>query len=137
VSELRDLLDTNILSALIRHPSGPVAKMMSRRGFGTVCTSIVVAAELRFGACKRQSPTLSTKVEDLLAALPVMALDEGVDRSDAQIRFALERAGTPIGPNDLLIAAQAMVLGLVLVTDNGEEFGRIAGLNVENWLVSA
>jgi tRNA(fMet)-specific endonuclease VapC len=131
---LRYLLDTNILSALIRQPQGPVAAMLARRGYGTVCTSIVVAAELRFGARKLGSSVLSRKVDDLLASLPVLPLEAGVDQTYAECRFQLEQAGTPIGPNDLLIAAQARDLGLTLVTDNVDEFARIAGLRMENWL---
>jgi tRNA(fMet)-specific endonuclease VapC len=134
---LRYLLDTNILSALIRQPQGPVAATLAQRGFGTVCTSIVAAAELRFGARKRASGVLSAKVDDLLAALPVLPLDEGVDRTYAEVRLQLEQAGTPVGPNDLLIAAHALALGLIVVTDNGGEFARVAGLRVENWQVGA
>ena len=133
---LRYLLDTNILSALIRQPQGPVAVTLARRGYGTVCTSIVVAAELRFGARKLGSKALAGKVDDLLASLPVLSLDAGADYIYAEIRLQLEQAGTPIGPNDLLIAAHALESGLTLVTDNAEEFGRIAGLQVENWLAS-
>lgn len=133
---LRYLLDTNILSALIRQPQGPVAAMLARRGHGTVCTSIVVAAELRFGARKLGSSVLSRKVDALLASLPVLSLEGGVDLTYASIRFQLEQAGTPIGPNDLLIAAQALDLGLTLVTDNVAEFTRVSGLRVENWLVT-
>jgi tRNA(fMet)-specific endonuclease VapC len=133
---LRYLLDTNILSALIRQPQGPVAAMLARRGYGTVCTSIVVAAELRFGARKLGSSVLSRKVDDLLASLAVLPLEAGVDRTYAESRFQLEQAGTPIGPNDLLIAAQALDLGLAVVTDNVDEFARISGLRVENWLVT-
>lgn len=68
---LRYLLDSNILSALIRQPQGPVAAALARRGYGTVCTSIVVAAELRFGARKLGSKALTDKVDDLLASLLV------------------------------------------------------------------
>jgi tRNA(fMet)-specific endonuclease VapC len=134
IAGLRYLLDTNILSALIRQPQGPVASTLARRGYATVCTSIVVAAELRFGARKLGSSTLTAKVDDLLASLPVLALDAGADRIYAEIRLQLEQAGTPIGPNDLLIAAHALESGLTLVTDNSDEFGRVAGLQVENWL---
>ncbi len=101
IAELRYLLDTNILSARIRQPQGPVAAMLARRGFGTVCTSIVAAAELRFGARKLGSKTLTGKVDDLLASLPVLPLDTGADRAYAEIRLQLEQAGAPIGPNDL------------------------------------
>lgn len=131
---LRYLLDTNILSSLIRHPQGPVASTLARRGYATVCTSIVVAAELRFGARKLASRTLTAKVEDLLASMPVLPLDAGADRIYAEIRLQLEQAGTPIGPNDMLIAAHALESGLTLVTDNLDEFARVAGLQVENWL---
>jgi tRNA(fMet)-specific endonuclease VapC len=133
---LRYLLDTNVLSALIRQPQGPVAATLARRGYGTVCTSIVVAAELRFGARKLGSKALTTKVDDLLASLPVLSLDAGADHTYAQIRLQLEQAGTPIGPNDLLIAAHALQSGLTLVTDNTDEFGRVTGLQLENWLDS-
>ena len=131
---LRYLLDTNVLSALIRQPQGPVAATLARRGFGIVCTSIVVAAELRFGARKLGSKALTDKVDDLLASLPVLSLDAGADHTYAEIRLQLEQAGTPIGPNDLLIAAQALQSSLTLVTDNADEFSRVTGLQLENWL---
>jgi len=131
---LRYLLDTNVLSALIRQPQGPVAATLARRGFGTVCTSIVVAAELRFGARKLDSKALTGKIDDLLASLPVLSLDAGADHTYAEIRLQLEQAGTPIGPNDLLIAAQALQSGLTLVTDNTDEFGPVTGLQLENCL---
>jgi tRNA(fMet)-specific endonuclease VapC len=131
---LRYLLDTNVLSALIRQPQGAVAATLARRGYGTVCTSIVVAAELRFGARKLGSKALTGKVDDLLISLPVLPLDAGADHTYAEIRLQLEQAGKSIGPNDLLIAAHALHSGLTLVTDNAEEFGRVAGLQVENWL---
>jgi tRNA(fMet)-specific endonuclease VapC len=133
---LRYLLDTNILSALIRQPQGPVAATLARRGYGTVCTSIVVASELRFGARKLGSKALTDKVDDLLASLLVLSLDAGTDNTYAEIRLQLEQAGTPIGPNDLLIAAHALESGLTLVTDNAVEFGRVTGLQVENCLDS-
>lgn len=137
MAELRYLLDTNILSALIRQPQGPVAAMLAQRGYGTVCTSIVVAAELRFGALKLGSTILTGKVADLLASLPVLPLTSGADRTYAEIRLRLEQAGAPIGPNDLLIAAHVLESGLTLVTDNVGEFGRVAGLRMENWLAES
>jgi len=133
---LRYLLDTNILSALIRQPQGPVAATLAGRGYRTVCTSIVVAAELRFGARKLGSKALTGKVNYLLDSLPVLSLDAGGDHTYAENRIQLEQAGTPIGPNDLLIAAHALESGLTLVTNNAEEFGRVTGLQVENWLDS-
>lgn len=131
---LTHLLDTNILSALIRDPAGSAVEHLRRCGDAAVCTSIVVAGELRFGARKRGSERLAKRVEALLAAMPVLGIDTEVDRRYAEIRWALEKAGTPIGPNDLWIAAQALHANLSLVTANESEFQRVAGLKVENWL---
>lgn len=99
-----------------------------------MATSIVVACELRFGATKRQSLVLSQRVDELLKSIDVMPLDTGVDERYAEIRWALEQMGTPIGPNDLLIAAHALSLDLTLVSDNEREFSRVPGLRVTNWL---
>ncbi|HXH03491.1 MAG TPA: type II toxin-antitoxin system VapC family toxin [Candidatus Competibacteraceae bacterium] len=132
----RYLLDTNILSNLIRQPAGAVTRKIASVGEMAICTSIVVACELRYGAAKKQSPLLSGKVEELLNTLDVLPLSEEVDRHYADIRFQLEASGQPIGPNDLLIAAHARVLDLTLVTDNVREFSRVPELRVENWLES-
>ena len=128
------LLDTDIISDLIRNPAGEVARHIADRGESAVCTSIVVACELRFGARKKGSALLADRVEKLLAVIEVLALDAGVDRHYAEIRAELEANGTPIGPNDLLIASHALTLGLTVVTANSAEFSRIPGLSVENWL---
>jgi len=130
----RHLLDTNILSDLLRNPGGSVARRLAVVGEATVCTSVVVACELRYGAAKRGSPILSARVESLLDSLEVLALDREVDRHYAEIRLHLDRTGRPIGPNDLLIAAHALALDLILVSDNVEEFARIPRLTLENWL---
>lgn len=131
------MLDTNTLSDLIKNPQGPVARRLERVDPDSVCTSIVVACELRFGAQRKASPLLSSRVDDLLAGVPVLALDGAVDRHCADIRLTLERAGTPIGSHDLLIAAHARSMGLVVVTHNLREFQRVPGLVVEDWLTSA
>ena len=131
------MLDTNALSDLIKNPQGCVAQRLALVDPDSVCTSIVVACELRFGAQRKASPLLSSKVDDLLSALPVLALDGVVDHHYADIRLALERAGTPIGSHDLLIAAHARSLGLVVVTHNLREFQRVPGLAVEDWLAAA
>ena len=102
------LLDTNILSNLIRDPAGSVARRIAEKGEETICTSIVVACELRFGAEKKQSASLRARVEELLTAIDVLALGVDTDCHYAGIRAKLEAGGTPIGPNDLLIAAQAL-----------------------------
>jgi len=132
---VRYLLDTNILSDLLRNPSGRAARRLAVVGEAVVCTSIVVACELRYGAAKKGSPQLSERVETLLESLEVLPLDKDSDRRYAEVRSHLDRLGTPIGPNDLLIAAHSLALDLILVTDNVEEFARVPGLSAENWLV--
>ena len=129
------LLHTNILSDLIRHPQGRVRDHIEHAGERRVGTSIVVAAELRFGALKRGSARLSERVETVLSILPILPLEPDTDRAYAEMRFYLEQRGTPIGPNDLLIAAQARDNGLTLVTANEQEFNRVPELAVVNWLV--
>jgi tRNA(fMet)-specific endonuclease VapC len=131
------LLDTNILSDLIRNPSGPVAQHVARIGETAVITSIVVAAELRYGAAKRGSSVLSARVEALLTEIRILAFDVPTDRRYAALRTALETAGMPIGGNDLIIAAQALAAGATVVTANAGEFRRVPGLPVENWLADA
>jgi tRNA(fMet)-specific endonuclease VapC len=131
---LRFLLDTNIVSDLIRHPGGIVRDRIAQFGEQTVCISIIVAAELRFGAAKKGSSRLTRQVESVLSALPTLPLEAPVDVQYAEIRAALESAGTPIGSNDLIIAAHARTLGLTLVTNDVAEFSRVPRLLVENWL---
>ena len=134
MSEFRYLLDTNIVSDLVRHPDGVVRDRIAEVGEETVCISLVVASELRFGAAKRNSKRLSKQVELILSALPVLSLESPVDEHYAEIRVALEKSGNPIGPNDLLIAAHCRALGLTLVTHNLKEFSHVPKLRVENWL---
>ena len=131
---MRYLLDTNTVSDLVRKPQGKVAEQVLKVGETKVCTSIVVAAELRYGAEKKQSPRLSAQLEAVLGALEILPLEKPADVSYGSIRAQLERAGKPIGANDLLIAAQALTLGYTVVTDNEKEFSRVNRLQVENWL---
>lgn len=131
---MRYLLDTNVVSELVRVPQGVIAQRITAVGEARVCTSIVVAAELRYGAAKKGSARLAAQVAAVLGALDVLPLDAPADAMYATIRADLERAGQLIGGNDLLIAAQALALGHTLVTDNTREFARVAGLAHENWL---
>ncbi len=131
---MRYLLDTNIVSNLVRNPHGRVADRISAIGESNICTSIIVAAELRYGTTKKASPRLRAQVEAVLGAIDTVPLDSPADEIYGSIRTQLEWAGTPIGGNDLLIAAQAIALDHTLVTDNDKEFARIDGLRIENWL---
>jgi len=128
------MLDTNIISDLIRNPRGKAAKRIARVGEDNICTSIIVAAELRYGCAKSGSQRLLKAVEDLLGEINVLAFDVPADANYGEIRAELETAGKPIGGNDLLIAAHAYAIGAAVVTANTAEFKRIRDLKVENWL---
>ncbi|MGA2373579.1 MAG: type II toxin-antitoxin system VapC family toxin [Candidatus Korobacteraceae bacterium] len=131
---MRYLLDTNIVSDLVRNPQGSVAQHIRKIGEAQVCTSIIVAAELRYGAAKKQSARLTAQLQAVLGALEVLPLEAPADTTYGALRAQLEKAGKPIGANDLLIAAQTLALGYTIVTDNEKEFVQIKDLARENWL---
>ena len=131
---MRYLLDTNIISDLVRNPQGRITQRIRKIGEAQVCTSIIVAAELRYGSAKKASPRLTAQLAAILSALEVLPFDAPADVTYGALRLRLEQTGKPIGANDLLIAAQALALGHVLVSDNEREFARIDGLRCENWL---
>jgi len=133
---MRYLLDTNIVSDLVRNPQGRVAQHIRTVGEHWVCTSIIVAAELRYGAAKGQSARLTAQLETVLGALEIISFEVPADAVYGTLRARLERSGRPIGGNDLLIAAQALALGCTVVSDNEGEFAQIAGLSHVNWLPS-
>jgi tRNA(fMet)-specific endonuclease VapC len=128
------MLDTNIISDLIRNPQGKVAKRIARVGEYNICTSIIVAAELRYGCAKSGSKRLLKAVEVLLGEMNVLPFDIPADTEYGGIRSDLEATGKLVGSNDLLIAAHACATGATIVTANIGEFERIRGLKVENWL---
>jgi len=130
----RYMLDTNIISDLIRNPQGKAAKKIAKAGEDKICTSIIVAAELRYRCAKSGSKRLLKIVEDLLGEINVLPFDVPADAMYGRIRSGLEAAGTLIGGNDMLIAAHACAVGATIVTANVGEFKRVRGLNVENWL---
>jgi len=128
------LLDTDIVSDLMRHPHGKVAQRIAQTNTEDVVTSIVVAAELRFGVVRKGTSRLIERLEAVLSEIEILPLSEPADRAYAEIRADLEQRGALIGPNDLLIAAHALALGCTLVTNNEREFARVKSLKVENWL---
>ena len=134
MSLLRYLLDTNILSQLVNNPFGAISARIQSRGIDTVCTSVLVAAELRFGAAKSGSRRLGDRVDQVLSGVRVLPLDVPADRQYAALRSKLARDGKLIGSTDLFIAAHALVLDLTLVTANVSEFARVYDLRIENWL---
>ena len=128
------LLDTNIISELIKNPRGVIFSKIQEVGEDKVCTSIIVACESRFGAKKKNSPKLIEKLEIILNSIEILPLIHPVEQYYAEIRTDLEQQGTPIGGNDLLIAAHALTLNLTVITANVREFARVPNLKVENWL---
>ncbi len=131
---MRYLLDTNIISDLVRNPHGKATERLKEVGEAQVCTSVIVAAELRYGAAKRRSARLTTQLDAVLGVLEVVPFEAPADVTYAMLRTRLEQAGRPIGANDLLIAAHAIVLQCVLVSDNEREFSRVHEIACENWL---
>jgi tRNA(fMet)-specific endonuclease VapC len=136
---MRFMLDTNIVSDLVRHPHGRVAERIAEAGETDMCTSIIVAAELRYAAARKASPRLNEQLDSVLRAIEVLPFESPADVVYGALRARLEEIGQPIGlvfiqANDLLVAAHALALRCTLVTDNEREFARIKALPVENWL---
>ncbi len=131
---MRYLLDTNIVSDLVRKPQGRVAQRIHAVGEKNVCTSMIVAAELRYGAAKKRSPRLAAQFEAVLGAPDVLPFEAPADTVYGLLRAGLEQRGQLIGGNDLLIAAQAVAFGYTIVTDDKRAFARVADLPRENWV---
>ena len=133
------LLDTNAVSHIMRNTAGAVAQRYREHLLGTspprMVTSAVVQCELAFGLAKKPSPRLQAAYDIQMRQLPVLPLDSDVVGHYASLRATLELAGTPMGANDLLIAAHALAVGATVVTDD-TDFLRVPGLAVENWLLA-
>ncbi len=131
------LLDTNIISALMKDRTGSVTANVrawaQRLPDSRLVTSIVVQYELLYGLARHHTSRLQTAYEIQINNLPVLPLDEAVGPHYARIRAHLEAFGTPIGANDTLIAAHALAVGATLVTADAA-FSRVPGLLLENWL---
>jgi tRNA(fMet)-specific endonuclease VapC len=131
---VRYLLDTNICIYIAKRRPPEVASRFESLRPGEVGMSIITYGELLFGAEKSQHPEpAKERLRRFVEFVPVLVLPDESPRHYARIRAELERAGTPIGGNDLWIAAHALASGLILVSNNLREFGRIAGLSTENW----
>jgi tRNA(fMet)-specific endonuclease VapC len=130
---MKFLLDTDTcIYALKQNPA--VLNRLLAQSRDDVAVSVITEAELRTGAAKSTSPAKTPRlIENFLRPLAVVEFNSTDAASYAQVRSRLERAGTPIGPLDTLIAAQVVARKLVLVTNDEREFGRVASLRVENW----
>lgn len=128
------LLDTNIIIALSKDIE-PVASRLESIPASDVLIPVVVVAEIEFGIAKSRRRQSNRRVfDDILAGFRVAAFDTAAAAAYGPLRATLERQGTPIGPNDLLIAAQALAAQAVLVSDNLAEFSRVPRLRVESWV---
>lgn len=130
---MRYMLDTNIVSAIVRDPRGKVFERLLEVGEENAFISIITHGEIWYGVKKNGSEELAQKVSAVTRRLYVAPLQLPTDQRYAEIRLAL-RHGKNIGPNDLWIAAHAVALDAVLVTNNENEFSRVPGLKVENWM---
>jgi tRNA(fMet)-specific endonuclease VapC len=131
------LLDTNIISDMMRNPRGAAARMAAARARqNAACrmvTSVIVHCEVLFGIRRRTSLKWQQQYDAAMEGMEILPLTLEIPSIYASLRGQLEAQGTPIGPNDTLIAAHALALGATLVTADAE-FTRVPGLQVENWL---
>ncbi len=131
---LRFLLDTNVVSALMRAPQGTVRGRIAEVGENAIAVSLVTTAELHFGAALNPSSKGLANFALILRGLTILPLEPPADSIYGRIRAGLHQRGRLIGPNDLWIAAHALALDLTLVTANTDEFSRVPNLKLENWL---
>lgn len=132
---MRYLLDTNICSYVLKNRPLLVKQKFDEVGAERLCISSVVLAELYYGAARHpKSVIIRKEIDDFVSRLLVIAWDEQAANHYGAIRAALEKAGTPVGAMDMLIAAHARSMGATLVTNNQREFERIDGLAVQNWV---
>ena len=128
------LLDTNICIYIIKKKPPAVLQRFERLKPGDVAMSLVTFGELEFGARKSQQAERALAIlQELRESIPVLPMEADVAVHYAQIRHVLASRGTPIGNNDLWIAAHARALGATLVSNNLREFARVDGLQLENW----
>jgi tRNA(fMet)-specific endonuclease VapC len=131
---MRYLLDTNVCVDYLNGCYPRVIERLQEANPADVAVSAIAVAELRYGASKSSRPEANHHALDLfLGDVATLDFDREAATAYGALRTSLERSGTPIGPNDMLIAAQALAGGLILVSDNTDEFARVTGLRVETW----
>ena len=131
---IRFLLDTNVCIDLLRGDGGEILRHLRRHDLDEIGISTITLAKLQHGVFKSSDPARNMKaVAEFCAAFEILPFDGLAAEAYGRIRAELERAGTPIGPLDTLIAACALAIGCVLLTNNDREFNRVKGLAIENW----
>jgi tRNA(fMet)-specific endonuclease VapC len=130
------MLDTNICIYIIKQKPPEVLKRFLEYQVGDITISAITLAELRYGVAKSRYRGKNAKaLDEFILPLEVLPFDEEATKSYGEIRAALEKAGTPIGSMDLMIAAHAVCLDMTLVTNNTREFKRVPGLKVADWTI--
>ena len=133
---LQFLLDTNICIYIAKQKPLSVLHKFEQLVIGQVAMSTITYGELLFGAQKSHHPRQAMRVlEDLTGLIPILPIPAETGKFYGEIRSKLEKQGTPIGNNDLWIAAHALALGVVLVTNNVKEFHQISHLKIDNWVI--
>ena len=134
---MRFMLDTNICIELLRAGSSKMLVRLQQYEVDQIVISSITMAQLQYGVAKSSRPAHHEMLlAQFCAPIAVFPFDHIAAETYGAVRGALERAGTPIGPLDTLIASHALGLGLTLVTNNEREFQRVSNLRVENWLAS-
>lgn len=132
---MRLMLDTSICIYIIKQRPPEVLTRFSSYAVGDIHVSSITVAELQFGVQRSQAPERNQQALDqFLLPLTIVEFDQASAIAYGKVRTALERQGRPIGPLDTLIAAHALCLELTLVTNNADEFSRVPGLQVVNWV---
>ena len=129
------MLDTNTVSLALRGRAPRAVDYLRDTARTDVVVSVITAMELRFGLAKNPSTRARDIIEQFLDTVTVVPVDRATERPYGEIRAALERAGRPIGALDTIIAAHALAVRAVLVTNNIREFRRVRGLRCEDWTV--
>lgn len=130
---MKYMLDTNICIYVINNRPPQVIASFREKALSSVAVSALTVSELAFGAAKSGSQRNLETLEKFLAPVDILPFDEACAWQYGQVRAHLSRIGTPIGSIDELIAAHALALDAVLVTNNVREFQRVPGLRIENW----
>lgn len=127
------LLDTNVISAAMKDPTGRIGRKLLSIPQEQLCSSIFVSCELLFGAEKKRSAKLRERVEAMLATISIKGLPSEFEQTYASVRAHMERRGLSISSMDLLIACHALALDATLVTENYREFSQVPELKLESW----